>query len=203
MLIRVVSIFTLLTFLITTSGCSTVFRRTADEAAQRTGGKIIAVGLKGTHPYDIELNDLSEIRVTKVRAAASGGSIADTLPAEKYKDEAGKWVAMQITSVLLESGKEVALNDRKCYYDAGRDVIRVDGDEIVFDTLGGHLYTDAGQIRGKTTAGESVDIMVDSVAYVRQKEGDAGKTLLLVVGITGAVVGVGLLILMAGFSQMD
>ena len=104
---RVVSIFTLLIYLITTSGCSSVFHLTADEAAQRTSGKIIAVGLKGAHPLKLKINDILEVRVTKVRAAASGGSVTDTLLAEEYKDEAGKWMAMQISSVLLKSGEAV------------------------------------------------------------------------------------------------
>jgi len=180
-----------------------VHNLTIDEVAQRHKGKIVAVGVKGQHPFEIDLTDVSEIHATKVRSAANGGSIVDTISADDYKREIRTFVQLRIHDVRLKSGEKIELNDRKYYFDAGESVIRIDGEEVVFDTLGGRLDSSTGQIHGKTVDGNMIDVASTNVAYVRLREADAGKTVLLVLGITGTAAGLTLLLIASALSGLD
>jgi hypothetical protein len=199
---RFIIIMTIFSFLNLLCGCTKTTRLTVEEARAKPKGKIQALGLHGSYPYNIELEDIATIQFIGINRATAGGSIRDTVDADRFESEMKKYEATKIIAVTLKSGEETGLEDRDVFYDTYADVVKVGGSEILFDSTGGRFDTSEEMIYGRTMDGDSVGIKTGEVAYLRRVEINYGATILLIAGIT-TVAAVGIILIIGSTFELN
>lgn len=78
-------------------------------------------------------------------------------------------------------------------------VVFTSGETVEFDDNGGVYFRNSGTINGRTKEGDSVEIAVDDISYVRVETLSTGQTILATVGVTTVAL-VGLAVLSIPFS---
>ncbi|MBN1211453.1 MAG: hypothetical protein JXA92_02655 [candidate division Zixibacteria bacterium] len=178
-----ITIATLIVFLNSAIGCTKMAIRPTEEIVKYPKERIHAVGLHSTFPFKIDLKEVSEVRFSGTKKNGIKDSTVNAAPAEIFEKEASLYEKIKIEGVMLNSGEEINLQDRKSRYEDWAGVITVLGSEIVFADSGAIFDTDGESIRGQTLNGDSVAVKVDDIAYIRRKVTDYTQSLFFVGGL--------------------